>query len=141
MIQRLADRRRHIIDSLLEHGATFGEAKALSAAAWTLDEVSGPDVTEKKTVLSFAYMAANAYVSIPRKGDWIDIGDEFNYTEDFGWESDGLRGHIFADTENKTVVIGLKGTSLWFFDPPETTNNDREVWYPLFLELLMVYQL
>ncbi|CAD0108109.1 unnamed protein product [Aureobasidium uvarum] len=70
-------------------------------------------------------MAANAYVSAPRKGDWIDIGDGFNYTEDFGWEDDGLRGHIFVDTENKTVVIGLKGTSLWFFDAPETTDNDR----------------
>ncbi|CAD0095773.1 unnamed protein product [Aureobasidium vineae] len=70
-------------------------------------------------------MAANAYVSVPRRGDWIDIGDGFNYTEDFGWEEDGLRGHIFADTENKTVVIGLKGTSLWFFDAPETTDNDR----------------
>ncbi|KAI4762329.1 alpha/beta-hydrolase [Aureobasidium sp. EXF-12344] len=125
MIQRLADRRRHVVDSLLEHGAASNGPRALYAGAWTLDEVSGPDVTNKKTVLSFAHMAANAYVSVPRKGDWIDIGDGFNYTEDFGWENDGLRGHIFADTENKTVVIGLKGTSVWFFDPPETTNNDR----------------
>ncbi|KAG9607349.1 alpha/beta-hydrolase, partial [Aureobasidium melanogenum] len=110
MIQRLADRRQHVVDSLLEHGAASGEPKALDAEAWTLDEVSGPDVTDKKTVSSFAHMAANAYVSIPRQGDWIDIGDGFNYTEDFGWEDDGLRGHIFADTENKTVVISLKGT-------------------------------
>ncbi|KAH0024168.1 alpha/beta-hydrolase, partial [Aureobasidium melanogenum] len=108
-----------------EHGAASSGPRALDAGAWTLDEVSGPDVTDKKTVLSFAHMAANAYVSVPRKGDWIDIGDGFNYTEDFGWEDDGLRGHIFADTENKTVVIGLKGTSVWFFDPPETTDNDR----------------
>ncbi|KAG9843238.1 hypothetical protein KCU98_g6995, partial [Aureobasidium melanogenum] len=124
-IERLADRRQYIVDSLLEHGAASGEAKALDAEAWILDEVSGPDVTDKKTVLSVAHMASYAYVSVPRKGDWIDIGDGFNYTEDFGWEDDGLRGHIFADTENKTVVIGLKGTSVWFFDPPETTNNDR----------------
>ncbi|KAI4718269.1 alpha/beta-hydrolase [Aureobasidium sp. EXF-10727] len=125
LIQRLGDRRRHVIDSLLEHGVNSGEPRSLDAQAWTIDEVPGPDVTDKKTVLSFAHMAANAYISIPRKGDWIDIGSGFNYTEDFGWEDDGLRGHIFADTENKTVVIGLKGTSLWFFDAPETTDNDR----------------
>ncbi|KAI5209085.1 alpha/beta-hydrolase [Aureobasidium subglaciale] len=69
-------------------------------------------------------MAANAYVTLPRKGDWVDVGGGFNYTEDFGWETDGLRGHIFADTENKTVIIGLKGTSLAFFDGTETTDHD-----------------
>jgi lipase ATG15 len=46
-------------------------------------------------------------------------------TEDFGWETDGLRGHIFADTENSTIVIGLKGTSPAMFDGSETTTNDK----------------
>ncbi len=50
----------------------------------------------------------------PINSDDLQVGCGFNYTEDFGWEGDGLRGHIFADTENKTVVIGLKGTCRFF---------------------------
>jgi lipase ATG15 len=109
-IERLSNRRRHIIDSLLvERGMLVGSTPG-SAASWTLDDVRGPNVTDKQTVLSFAQMAASAYFTQPVRDDWIDIG--FNYTEDFGWEDDGLRGHIFADTGNKTVVVSLKGTSL-----------------------------
>ncbi|TKA64263.1 putative lipase ATG15-1, partial [Cryomyces minteri] len=76
-----------------------------------------------ETVLAFARMASNAYILEPHTGEWEDVGGGFNYTEDFGWESDGLRGHIFADTKNKTVVIGLKGTSV--FDGADTTGNDK----------------
>lgn len=54
-------------------------------------------------------MAANAYVQEHNSYDWVDVGGGFNYTDDFGWEASGLRGHIFADEKNSTVVIGLKG--------------------------------
>lgn len=102
-----------------------GEAVSLPPSAWTVDEISGPNITDKETVLSFARMAANAYVQEPFTGDWEQVGGGFNYTEDFGWQYDGLRGHIFADTENKTVVIGLKGTSPAVFDGADTTGNDK----------------
>ncbi|THV82450.1 alpha/beta-hydrolase [Aureobasidium pullulans] len=124
-IQRLADRRRKTIDRLLEAGSMWGEAVSLPPSAWTMDEIDGPNITDKETVLGFARMAANAYVIKPHTGDWIDVGGGFNYTEDFGWESDGLRGHIFADTKNRTVVIGLKGTSPAVFDGADTTGNDK----------------
>ena len=124
-IQRLADRSKSTIDGILDWGRTKGRAVQLAEEDWTIDEIPGPNVTDKETVLSFARMASNAYILEPNTGEWEDVGGGFNYTEDFGWESDGLRGHIFADTENSTVVIGLKGTSPAMFDGSETTTNDK----------------
>lgn len=109
-IQRMVDRRKSTIDRLLEAGRLRGEAVSLPPSAWTTEDIPGPNITDKETVLSFARMAANAYITLPHTGEWEDVGGGFNYTEDFGWEADGLRGHIFADTKNQTVVIGLKGT-------------------------------
>jgi lipase ATG15 len=110
---------------MLEWGRMKGRPVQLAAEDWTVDEIPGPNVTDRETVLSFARMASNAYILEPNTGEWEDVGGGFNYTEDFGWESDGLRGHIFADTENSTVVIGLKGTSPAMFDGSETTTNDK----------------
>ena len=111
-VQRLAHRKPADIDRLLQHSAIHGEAAHLPASAWTIDSVRTPNVTDRETVLSFARMASNAYVQEHNKGDWQDVGGGYNYTDDFGWEADGLRGHVFADQHNKTIVIGLKGTSV-----------------------------
>lgn len=124
-IQRLADRSKDTIEGILDWGRSKGRAVQLPAEDWTLENIAGPNVTDRETVLSFARMASNAYILEPNTGEWEDVGGGFNYTEDFGWESDGLRGHIFADTENSTVVIGLKGTSPAMFDGSETTTNDK----------------
>jgi len=90
---------------------------ALDASAWTVDDVHGPNITDKETVLSLARMAANAYVLDDQDSEWYDVGHGFNYTTDFGWKNDGLRGHIFADTENQTVVIAIKGTCKYYYSP------------------------
>jgi len=124
-IERLVHRDRDTIDGILDYGRMRGKAVQLAAEDWTIDEVPGPNVTDKGTVLTFARMASDAYILEPGTGDWEDVKGGFNYTEDFGWQSDGLRGHIFADTENSTVVIGLKGTSPAMFDGSETTTNDK----------------
>jgi lipase ATG15 len=124
-IQRLADRSKETITGILEWGRTTGRAVQLPEEDWTIDEIPGPNVTDRETVLSFARMASNAYILEPNTGEWEDVGGGFNYTEDFGWEAEGLRGHIFADTENSTVVIGLKGTSPAMFDGSDTTTNDK----------------
>ena len=124
-IQRMTDRSRSDVDRLLQYAALHGEAVSLPSSAWAVDTISGPNHTDKSTVLSLARMAANAYVTEPWTGDWEDVRGGFNYTDDFGWESDGLRGHIFADETNKTVVIGLKGTSMAVFDGAETTGHDK----------------
>jgi lipase ATG15 len=95
---------------LLDAGRARGEPLALEASDWTIDDVSGPNVTDKQSVLSFAHIAANAYMISHDDPEWYDVGPGFNYTTDFGWEMDGLRGHIFADEQNQTVIVGLKGT-------------------------------
>ena len=101
---------------------------ALSPSAWTMDTVAGPDITDHGTVLTFAQMAANAYVDVPNTGDWKDVNGGFNRTDDsgFGWDSDGLRGYLYIDESNSTVVIGLKGSSLAVWDGEGTTTNDKE---------------
>ncbi|KIW08459.1 uncharacterized protein PV09_01362 [Verruconis gallopava] len=124
-IQRLADRRQERIDALLDSGRENGKPLALGLDAWTVDEIWGPNVTDKETILSLARIAADAYVLDDSDSEWQEVGGGFNYTEDFGWDNDGLRGHIFADTQNETVIIGIKGTSPAVFDGTETTTNDK----------------
>lgn len=109
-IQRLADRSQANIDRIMDAGRARGSPLELDASAWTVAKVPGPNVTDKETVLSFARMAANAYVTDDDGTEWEDVGRGFNYTEHFGWLNDGLRGHIFADAKNQTVVIAMKGT-------------------------------
>ncbi|KZZ90734.1 autophagy lipase [Moelleriella libera RCEF 2490] len=124
-IQRLVDRRPSVVDPMIAHARALGFAAVLDASAWTLDELPSPDVTDKGTVVSLAYMAADAYVETDTRPDWEEIGEPFNKSADFGWQSDGLRGHIWADESNSTVVIGLKGTSPAVFDGDGTTTNDK----------------
>jgi lipase ATG15 len=123
-ITRLADRTPERMEAIRDAHAE-GRPLDLPVSAWANDKIRGPNVTDKETVVAFAKMAMNAYVMEPWKGEWEDVGGGFNFTEDFGWQEDGLRGHIFADTKNKTVVIGLKGTSPAIFDGQETTTQDK----------------
>ncbi|KAF2088619.1 autophagy related lipase [Saccharata proteae CBS 121410] len=123
-IHRLHNRSPARLDALMDEAQQFGERLSLPSSAWTVDEVPGPNVSDKDTVLSFARMASNSYIMEPNTGDWYDVGGGFNYTEDFGWEKDGLRGHIFADITNKTVVISLKGTTIpYLIDDPSSTKD------------------
>lgn len=124
-IQRLKDRRPSSVDPMVAAAREQDEVWALSPSAWTVDSVAGPNVTDKETVVSLALMAANAYIELRHTEDWEDVKHGFNTSTDFGWEGDGLRGHIFADENNSTVVIGLKGTSPAVFDGAETTTNDK----------------
>lgn len=122
-IQRLVDRRLSAVESLLAAARQRGHAESLDADAWTSEDISGPNVTDKETILSFAKMTLDAYYLNPFVGDWRDVKGGFNYSQSFGWEADGLRGHIFADKDNSTVVIGLKGTSAGTFLLPRLRRN------------------
>ncbi|KAK8049333.1 hypothetical protein PG994_011063 [Apiospora phragmitis] len=124
-IERLIDRRPQVVDPIVAESRQRGYVLASSPSAWTIDNVPGPDVTDKETVISMALVAANAYVEKPGLPDWDEVGDPFNRSADFGWETDGLRGHIWADESNSTVIIGLKGTSPAVFDGEGTTTNDK----------------
>lgn len=127
-IQRLKDRRPSVVDPMVAAAREEGGFWALSPSAWTMDNLVGPDVTDRDTVLTFAQMAANAYVDTPETGDWKDVNGGFNRTDDigFGWDGDGLRGYLYIDEKNSTIVIGLKGTSLAIWDGDGTTTNDKE---------------
>ncbi|MCJ1363075.1 putative lipase atg15 [Acarospora aff. strigata] len=124
-IQRLSDRRISTIEPLLAAARSSGDVSVLSPSAWTFDQVAGPNVTDKETVLSLAKMSSDAYIQEPQTGEWEDVNGGFNYSDSFGWEGDGLRGHIFADKTNTTIVVSLKGTSPAVFDGAETTTNDK----------------
>ena len=102
-----------------------GWAQSFTADAWITEDISQPDITDKETVITLARMTADAYVEIPGTEDWADIGAGWNITDDFGWQGDGLRGHIWMNDANTTVIIGVKGTSPAVFDGPDTTTNDK----------------
>ncbi|KAL9030978.1 MAG: hypothetical protein Q9196_000947 [Gyalolechia fulgens] len=124
-IQRLSDRRLPVLHHLMSTARLTGIPPITSPSAWTLDDVPGPNVTDKETVINLAIMAANAYDQDEHTGEWEDVGAGFNYSDSFGWEGDGLRGHIFADQGNKTVVVALKGTTPAVFDGAGSTTKDK----------------
>ncbi|EXJ89420.1 hypothetical protein A1O3_02487 [Capronia epimyces CBS 606.96] len=83
----------------------------------------GPDVTDRDTIISLAMMTSDAYVFGPSEPDWLNSTNGFNHSVGFGWNGTGLRGHIFANADNGTVIISFKGTSL---DPRDKWRaNDR----------------
>lgn len=125
LIQRLVDRRPSTIEPILLAAREYG---IRLSQPWVTDTVLAPDVTDRSTVINFALMAANAYTLIPGTADWEDLDAQFglNTSLDFGWNSAGLRGHIYADASNSTVIIGIKGTSRSLFDDAETAPADKQ---------------
>jgi lipase ATG15 len=102
--------------------ATSGQSPAIP---WTTKEILIPDVTDLVTVTTLARIANNAYIEVPRTFDWIDVGAPWNLSSDFGWEKNGLRGHVFASQKNETIIISLKGTSPAVFLGGGTGGNDK----------------
>lgn len=80
--------------------------------SWQNTEVPGPDVSDKATVVNLAKMCSDAYVEAPRHPDWLNTSLGFNHSATFGWKTDGLRGHVFTDKMNETVIVAFKGTSI-----------------------------
>ncbi|KAK9455243.1 Alpha/Beta hydrolase protein [Dipodascopsis uninucleata] len=84
-----------------------------------------PDATDKDTVLTFAKMSSNAYARDHETNRWINPGDNWNRTMGIGWDSDGMRGHVFVDEEDSIVVLALKGTSIRFGSDTDTVRRDK----------------
>ncbi|KAJ2083557.1 putative lipase atg15 [Coemansia sp. RSA 988] len=96
---------------------------------WAYYEDDGlrvPNITHKPTLVQLARMVANAYQPVESE-TWEQLGDRWDAHDSFGWEKDGLRGHVFADADNSTVVLALKGTSSTFFlgGGSETSTRDK----------------
>ncbi|KAG0317386.1 putative lipase atg15 [Linnemannia gamsii] len=85
-----------------------------------------PNAADHATVVSMVRMALDCYVDPKRQG-WVDIGDNWDVSTEIGWLEAGLRGYIFASEDQKTIVIGIKGTSLKLFGTGggPTGNNDK----------------
>ncbi|CAK5264678.1 unnamed protein product [Mycena citricolor] len=80
---------------------------------WDRIEVSGPDVEDRGTLAQLARMSANAYAT-PGKSNWYTVDEAWNTSFPFGWEDpeNGFRGHVFISSDNSTVVLSIKGTTL-----------------------------
>ncbi|KAF5387003.1 hypothetical protein D9615_001572 [Tricholomella constricta] len=79
---------------------------------WDQVEVLGPDVEDRHTLAQLARMAGNAY-ALPGRKNWYEVDQAWNSSFPFGWEdSDGFRGHVFLSSDNSTVVLSIKGTTL-----------------------------
>ncbi|PLW50193.1 hypothetical protein PCASD_01901 [Puccinia coronata f. sp. avenae] len=92
---------------------------------WDEFETVLPDVTDIETLASLAMMTNNAY-TLPGDDRWYDPGGAWNLSDSFGWEEDGLRGHVFATPDNSTVVIAIKGTSAGLLGNGGSTGvNDK----------------
>ena len=124
-IERLADRQPSSIEKHLSYARLTGQPAVLDASQWTLDEVATPDIMDKDTVINLAIMAADAYNLDGTDPEWENVTQGYNESQPFGWEGDGLRGHIFADKNNDTIVVSLKGTSPAVFDGDGTTTRDK----------------
>lgn len=82
-----------------------------------------PNVTDKQTIVNLAKMTSDAYIFDPREPGWLNTSFGFNFTARFGWEKEGLRGHIFTTEDNSTVVVSFKGTTI---DPRDKlSGKDR----------------
>lgn len=81
-----------------------------------------PKPDDQETILSFAKMSANSYVA-RTLDEWRNATD---YSDDdgFGWNSTGLRGHIFVNDLHTIVVISFKGTST-ILHGGETVARDK----------------
>ncbi|GAN05005.1 conserved hypothetical protein [Mucor ambiguus] len=85
-----------------------------------------PDVTHRPSVLALAMMTNNAYLDINLNNtEWYDLGAPWQLNNSFGWESDGIRGHIFADEDDKLVVLSIKGTSAGLWSGGPTGEKDK----------------
>lgn len=107
--QAYLDSRGSSIHSILSASSAFS-----ASDAWETVDVRQPNVSDRLTLRNLARMSSLAYyapndTNLPN-GGW-DGSDNWNLSSSFGWIEDGIRGHVFADSENGTVVLALKGTS------------------------------
>ena len=82
-----------------------------------------PVVSDQETILTFAKMSSNAYV-VRTMQRWRSLPSYEDDIDDFGWDSDGLRGYIFTNSTKSVVIIAFKGTSTLLNKSP-TAGKDK----------------
>lgn len=128
---RITTLREHSHDALAEyHEAVYKQSQSpfggpQQEAIWVEKEMMLPNISDRGVVLTLASMTANCYTEIPHTGDWIDVDDGYNSSTPFGWEHSGLRGHVFTNNDNSSVVIAFKGTSVVSDTAGRDKRNDN----------------
>ncbi|KAF9271718.1 putative lipase atg15 [Mortierella alpina] len=83
---------------------------SIGPESWTRQVIAAPDVTDKETILQLAKINYNSYTEVTSPG-WYDLEGHWTVNSTFGWEEEGVRGHVFASEDNSTLIIAIKGTS------------------------------
>ncbi|KAJ7709736.1 alpha/beta-hydrolase [Mycena rosella] len=80
---------------------------------WVPHNVLGPDVEDPHTLAQLGRMAGNAY-ALRDQSNWYEVDPAWNTSFPFGWEDsdNGFRGHVFMSSDNSTVILSIKGTTL-----------------------------
>ncbi|KAJ3994052.1 alpha/beta-hydrolase [Lentinula boryana] len=81
---------------------------------WDIIYLDGPDVQDLQTLAQLARMSGNAYALGPTQKNWYELDRAWNVSFPFGYEDaeDGFRGHVFLSSDNSTIVLAIKGTTL-----------------------------
>ncbi|KAI9495065.1 Alpha/Beta hydrolase protein [Zychaea mexicana] len=108
-----------------------GRLMRLSAADMTEFESSWglvPDVSHRPSILALAMMTNNAYTSLNKTDstDWYPLGPPWNVNSTFGWDDDGIRGHVFGNEDDSLLVISIKGTSAGLWTGGSTGERDKQ---------------
>lgn len=116
-----------LIDSLVSNdvvqSGTKSDRSGPDLLNWAIETTSAPNATDRETLINLARMTSDAYSIDPTAPDWLNITNGFNSSAGFGWNDTGLRGQVFANSDNSTVIIAFKGTSV---DPRDTwASNDK----------------
>ncbi|CAJ0827498.1 5635_t:CDS:2 [Entrophospora sp. SA101] len=86
-----------------------------------------PNPKDKKIILGLAKMSYDAYIDLDETDQWVILSGSWDKLP-FGWKDNGIRGYVYADESNSTVIIGIKGTSInWINGDAPTAGNDKYI--------------
>jgi lipase ATG15 len=81
------------------------DAQVPMSPIWVAEDISGPDVEDKETVINLAYMSEDAYKVGRDDPEWLDV---------------------FSDDTNSTIILAVKGTTVAMFEGNGTSGHDKE---------------
>jgi putative lipase involved disintegration of autophagic bodies len=86
-----------------------------------------PNLEDKETILSLALMSHNSYTTPDDKSNWLPIDDtKWSLNTTFGFDSTGLRGHLYISRSQRLLIMTFKGTSpYWLGIGGPTGASDR----------------
>jgi lipase ATG15 len=102
------------------------DAQIPMSPIWVAEDIPSPDVEDKDTIINLAYMSEDAYKEGRDDPEWLDVDDQYNASIPFGWDDSGIRGHVFSDDTNSTIILSVKGTTVAMFEGNGTSGNDKE---------------